>query len=843
MKILKRLLPALLISTYAMTVLGSLPAKVFAPYVDTSLYPTFSVTGTYNQTGQKYYMLAFVLADSQNQPSWNGVTPINQNFMLSDIQSLRAAGGDVGVSFGGANGTPLAAAITDVNSLVSAYSQVIDTYSLTWIDFDIEGYWLAEPNSVSRRNQAVALLQAKYPNLRVTYTLPVLSSGLTQDGINVVNGAKSAGVKLYCVNIMAMDYGGAVSDMAGAATSAAQATHNQTGLNIGITPMIGQNDSQGEIFSLNNANTVLTFANNTSYVTGLAFWSAGRDNGGCPGDTTASATCSGISQSDFQFTTTWESYSGGSGGCSPTPIVPYLEVNGGSWQQTDKVTINSGDSVTFGPQPVSGGSWSWSGPNGFSSTARQVTVSSITSSGNYTATYVNSCGSKSSDTFVVTVSSGGGGGLPSGWTDADIGSVGVAGSASYNNGTFTVSGSGADIWNTADAFNYAYQSVSGDQTIVARVVSENGGASYAKAGVMIRASTAANAAEVSVLLTPANGVAMEVRSTTGGSSVNVTGWITGVLPPQWVKLVRSGSTFTGYYSSNGSSWTQIASSSVTMNSGVIAGLAVTSHDNTSANTSTFDNVSISSGGPAPDFSLSASPNSVSVTQGSSGNSAISVTELNGFTGSVSLSASGLPGGVTASFNPSSTTTSSTLTLSASSTATTGTATVTITGTSGSLTHTTSVSLTVNAASGGGIDTTAKYQIQNEASGLVLNNQGSLTNGSKITQWNSVSSDNLRWTFIPTSGGYYQINSVKSGLDAVVQSASTSQGAGIIQWSFGAAGNDQWLPQSNSDGSYTFYNLHSGLVLEDPASSTNKTTQMDQWGANGGNNQKWKLLKQ
>jgi hypothetical protein len=143
----------------------------------------------------------------------------------------------------------------------------------------------------------------------------------------------------------------------------------------------------------------------------------------------------------------------------------------------------------------------------------------------------------------------------------------------------------------------------------------------------------------------------------------------------------------------------------------------------------------------------------------------------------------------------------------------------------------------------GIDTSAEYQLQNEASGLVLNNQGRLTNGSPITQWQSVSSDNLRWTFIPTSNGYYQINSVKSGKDAVVQSASTSQGAGIIQWDFGSSGDDQWKPTFNSDGSVTLNNLHSGLVLEDPASSTSTSTQMDQWGSNGGANQKWVLIKQ
>src|SRR5205807_4926846 len=99
---------------------------------------------------------------------------------------------------------------------------------------------------------------------------------------------------------------------------------------------------------------------------------------------------------------------------------------------------------------------------------------------------------------------------------------------------------------------------------------------------------------------------------------------------------------------------------------------------------------LTSGAAGPDFSLSASPSTLSIVQGSNGPSTITVAPLNGFNGSVSLSASGLPSGVTAAFNPASTTTTSSLTLTASSTATAGTSTVTITGTSGSLTHTTTV---------------------------------------------------------------------------------------------------------------------------------------------------------
>jgi hypothetical protein len=290
---------------------------------------------------------------------------------------------------------------------------------------------------------------------------------------------------------------------------------------------------------------------------------------------------------------------------------------------------------------------------------------------------------------------------------------------------------------------------------------------------------------------------------------------------------------------NPSSTTSTSTLTLTASSTAATGTATVTVTGTSGSLTHTTTISLTVN-PAPDFSLSASPSSLTITQGANGASTITVNPLNGFSGSVSLSASGLPSGVTAGFNPSSTTSTSTLTLTASSTAATGTATVTVTGTSGGLTHTTTISLTVNASSGG---FTGIYQIQNEASGLVLNNQGSLTNGSAITQWTVTSSSNLDWTFLATSNGYYQINSAKSGLDAVVKSASTANGAGIIQWSLGSSGDDQWKPVQNGDGSYTFYNLHSGLVLEDPGSSTNKTTQMDQWSSTGGANQNWKLLSQ
>ena len=101
----------------------------------------------------------------------------------------------------------------------------------------------------------------------------------------------------------------------------------------------------------------------------------------------------------------------------------------------------------------------------------------------------------------------------------------------------------------------------------------------------------------------------------------------------------------------------------------------------------------------PDFSLTANPSSLSIAQGSSGTSTITVNPVNGFNGSVTLSASGLPSGVSAGFSPNPTSTTSTLTLTATGNASKGTSTVTITGTSGTLTHTTTIQLTITAGGG------------------------------------------------------------------------------------------------------------------------------------------------
>ena len=184
-------------------------------------------------------------------------------------------------------------------------------------------------------------------------------------------------------------------------------------------------------------------------------------------------------------------------------------------------------------------------------------------------------------------------GLPTGWTDADIGSPGLAGSAGYTNGNWTVTGGGADIWGASDQFNYASTSMGGDGAMIAQVTSvqnSDPGSGWSKAGLMFRNDSTAGSANVSIVATAGQGVSFQWRSTAGGQSSN--SQKTGITVPIWLQLVRSAETFTGSYSTNGSNWVQVSSQPVTLNSNVLAGLDVTAHNNSALNTATFTNVSV-----------------------------------------------------------------------------------------------------------------------------------------------------------------------------------------------------------------------------------------------------------
>jgi hypothetical protein len=228
------------------------------------------------QSGIKVFTLGFIVGNGGCTPTWGGVgatvandTLPNGTTILSLVQGVRAAGGDVIISFGGASGTELALGCTTVSSLQAAYQAVLNKYSVNSstpvrLDFDIEGGATTDQASITRRNQALKALKnlkAANPGLVISYTLPVLPTGLVASGVNILNSVKTDGLSLDVVNVMAMDYGSANDNggqMGLSAQQAASNTHNQVvaaGLSasIGVTPMIGINDVNTEIFQLTDA--------------------------------------------------------------------------------------------------------------------------------------------------------------------------------------------------------------------------------------------------------------------------------------------------------------------------------------------------------------------------------------------------------------------------------------------------------------------------------------------------------------------------------------------------------------------------------------------------------------
>lgn len=306
------------------------PRQVFAPYVDATAYPTPKLADIHEAARVRYFTLGFIVDETGTEcaATWGTYYPVLDGpsawedgveyTLYSHIERLRAAGGDVMVSFGGAANTELAAACPDVATLATQYALVIDTLALTHVDFDIEGPALFDvgPGSATeRRAQAIAQVQQSMDEagrpLRVWLTLPILPSGLTVEGLTVLRDTLREGVKLSGVNAMTMNYGdGAAPDPEGQmgqyGVDAITAMHGQLSTvyaergeslsdaelwgMIGTTPMIGRNDVSSELFTLADAGQTLAFVQSEG-VGLLSMWSINRDHG-CPEQSAAQPDCS-----------------------------------------------------------------------------------------------------------------------------------------------------------------------------------------------------------------------------------------------------------------------------------------------------------------------------------------------------------------------------------------------------------------------------------------------------------------------------------------------------------------------------------------------------------------------
>lgn len=404
-----------------------------APYVDMSNSQEGLLDTAITGHGLKAYTAAFVLGTGCNQ-IWGDTLPIGaDSYTDPEIAKAKSEGASVIISSGGASGEPLAWTCSTQSSIDAGYQAIINDYGVNQLDFDVEGAAIADTGAAARQMQAMKDLKAADPGLQFSMTLPVLTSGLTNDGVNILKAAKNAGIRIDVVNIMTMDYyAGTGTEMGQGAVSAAQATLAQmqsvdsgyTYANLGITPMIGKNDD-GSTFTLSDAQTVESFAAQHG-VGRLAFWSVNRDQP-CSGSANSLSTCSEISQSTLAFTDAFVPYegSGGGGGGGSTSdfslsLAPGSAsvAQGGSASTTVSTAVTAGSaetvnlsasgapsgvSVSFSPTSVtSGGSSTLTATVGSSVAAGTypITVTGSASTGSHSATY----------SLTVTTSGGGGGG-------------------------------------------------------------------------------------------------------------------------------------------------------------------------------------------------------------------------------------------------------------------------------------------------------------------------------------------------------------------------------------------------------------------------------------------------
>jgi Carbohydrate binding domain len=299
---------------------GSYTHPVYFMPVDNSPAPISTII---SQSGEKEFNLAFVLDSGGCTPAWDGDAsmPVSTDTtVLADIQAIRAAGGDVAVSFGGYNGTELGTTCGSASALAAAYQQVITKYSLDRVDFDYENGALDSNTAV--RFGAIAILEKNNPNLKVSLTIPMTTVGFPGTGTDEISQAKADGARIDVINAMDFDTGltsgtevAQTENIADDAVTQLESIYGwsaaQAWSHLGIQLMNGHTDQPSELFAQSDFQTLLGFvqANHPAW---FSFWSVNRDYQ-CPAgvaEAWAPGTCSNITQNPYDFTKIVVQYNG-----------------------------------------------------------------------------------------------------------------------------------------------------------------------------------------------------------------------------------------------------------------------------------------------------------------------------------------------------------------------------------------------------------------------------------------------------------------------------------------------------------------------------------------------------
>jgi chitinase len=299
--------------------LASQPVGLAAPYEYLGWGDPQSPASVITTTGLQDLTMAFMLSKGKCNPEWDGYRPLLGGVDQSAIQSIRAAGGDVDVSFGGWSGKKLGSACKTVPALSAAYQKVIDAYSLKAIDIDIEHGEFNNKKTRLRVVEALAAVQHANPGLEISITMGTAESGPERAGLSLIADAAGIGFQPSSWTIMPFDFGRPATDMGHASIRALEglagdlqsAYHYSAAAayeDSGVSSMNGETDEASEVVGIEEFQTIVSFAD-AHHLSRLTFWAVNRDRS-CQAKGAPEEECSGIAQQPFAFSDLVAGYHG-----------------------------------------------------------------------------------------------------------------------------------------------------------------------------------------------------------------------------------------------------------------------------------------------------------------------------------------------------------------------------------------------------------------------------------------------------------------------------------------------------------------------------------------------------
>jgi chitinase len=288
---------------------SSQPVDAAAPYEYLGWGDPQPPTSVMAATGINDFTLAFILSHGTCNPEWDGYRPLLGSSDQATIEAIRAAGGDVVVSFGGWSGKKLGNSCKSVDALAGAYQKVIDAYALKAIDVDIEHGEFTSKKVRKRVIEALALVQGENPGLEISVTLGTEEDGPEADGRSLIADAAAIGFQPTAWTVMPFDFGAPLTDMGHASIRAVEGLERDLAAAYGISPalayqhagissMNGHTDESSDVVSIEDFQTMLAFARQNDLAR-FTFWSINRDR---PCGTGKEEECSGIAQTPYAFT-------------------------------------------------------------------------------------------------------------------------------------------------------------------------------------------------------------------------------------------------------------------------------------------------------------------------------------------------------------------------------------------------------------------------------------------------------------------------------------------------------------------------------------------------------------